>query len=437
MANSDNEPDFSYRIYLQEQLSMDLHSNAGSVLLDSSQQEMLTQRQGDKFVDIGIMPRQSLMAWVYGAINELESFELHRMNLKSAAWSQLYKIIKNHDIFKEWIYSRPRTDSSGFVISLRDYTSHPYYSSATVLGYSRSVWQKIERDLRDENPTRFMKELFQQVFNLWHFKCCINNMLRDLRGLPPTTPHDTYLELTRYITPDIVPNNPNFPNPRPDSAPANIRVGGHSFNVTDPGSSPNGTAAANNQGKGRQSTYVSQNANNSQIAADARGKQHIDTNTTPGQTRIPTVKFERNTGDNTASRHIPNMIEASNQGRGYQTGSSLTLNASQSTEPNAGASKGPHIKQEVNDEHDHGKQAEGPNGWKQYIQQIIGVGKNQSVQPAAQSNSGVPSNSTINAGEIRKRPASSGSDTRAVPVHTNKKIKVEKTDPALAGHSST
>ncbi|APA13976.1 predicted protein [Sclerotinia sclerotiorum 1980 UF-70] len=69
MANANNEPDFTYRIYLQEQLSMDLHSNAGSVLLDSPQQEMLTQIQGDKFVDIGDMSRESLVAWVYGVID--------------------------------------------------------------------------------------------------------------------------------------------------------------------------------------------------------------------------------------------------------------------------------------------------------------------------------------------------------------------------------
>ncbi|APA13975.1 predicted protein [Sclerotinia sclerotiorum 1980 UF-70] len=134
------------------------------------------------------------------------------------------------------------------------------------------------------------------------------------------------------------------------------------------------------------------------------------------------------------------MSEVSKQGVEYQAGSSPTDDAIQTTEPSANASEGSNIKQEVENEHNHGEQAEGrPKGWKQYIQQIIGAGRNQLVQMTAQSNSRVPSKSTKNAEEIRKRSAPVGSDNGAVlvPVQANKKTKVEKKDPALAGHSSS
>ncbi|TGO36119.1 hypothetical protein BHYA_0135g00250 [Botrytis hyacinthi] len=218
MANVNYQPpnavtqlNWAFRISLQPQHPIDIRADETCDSFNTPQKPLLSGNY--TVIDIGVFSRQGIFAWVRGIIHELQSYNLHTVNLVPALWGQLFKIIQNHSSFKRWIFSRPRPGPMGFLTSVHDPSEELHYTAENVLGRARIIWQGIEADLVDEEPNQFVGEIFRQVYHIWQYKCYMNNMLRDLRGHPRTTDRDGFLELMRYRLPRQIPAHPNHPAP--------------------------------------------------------------------------------------------------------------------------------------------------------------------------------------------------------------------------------
>ncbi|KAI9648330.1 hypothetical protein NHQ30_002963 [Ciborinia camelliae] len=422
MANTDNQNLLSYQIYLEDHSPIIIDTRPGTMMIRPSQ--TLPQQHGSIFVNLGVISRKSLFTWVHQTISDLQSFDLLKHNIPSEFWNSVFRVVQNHACIKDWIFARPRLVASGFYNSLPDYRAKGFYTAANVLDHARAIWKEIEKDLKDEEPDSFMKELFQQVFDIWLLKCFMNRVFKVARNEPRITQQEIFAELTQYthsapnipgnsnpqpnlasnIPPNMNPrelnlasNFPGFVNPQLEAL-ANFATGNHQFTLASGSGSNVRTATANNHGGGGQSTGIFRNANNLTMSANQRDAQHDGTN----------------------------MSGVHNKRVGHQSNSSRNPNASQPV--------GNQV--QLN-------QAELPGGaGSQYGQQgligrqIEGVGTTQLRRLAQKVNHGGPGNSSAGVGVTQKRSTFAGSGIDTVPDNPSKKFKVE-TDPAPADSFSS
>lgn len=181
LANAATQREFAFRIFLQPQHPIDINATEICGSFNTPQKPPLSGNH--TVTNVGTISRQGVFAWVRGIINELISFNLNSVNLVPALWGQLFKIIQNHSFFKRWIFSRPRPGPMGFLTVVHDPSEEMQYTGENVLGRAQIIWQEIEADLKNEEPNQFIGEIFQQVFHIWQYKCFMNNMLMDMRGM--------------------------------------------------------------------------------------------------------------------------------------------------------------------------------------------------------------------------------------------------------------
>ena len=181
LANAATQREFAFRIFLHPQRPIDINATEICGSFNTPQKPPLSGNH--TVMNAGTISRQGIFAWVRGIINKLISFNLNSMNLVPALWGQLFKIIQNHSFFKRWIFSRPRPGPMGFLTVVHDPSEEMQYTGENVLGRAQIIWQEIEADLRNEEPNQFIGEIFQQVFHIWQYKCFMNNMLMDMRGM--------------------------------------------------------------------------------------------------------------------------------------------------------------------------------------------------------------------------------------------------------------
>ncbi|TGO72401.1 hypothetical protein BELL_0458g00040 [Botrytis elliptica] len=306
MANAAPRRELAFRIRLHPQCPIDIRADDICSSFDTPQKPLLSGNH--TVVEIGLMERRGIFAWVRGIINELESFNLHSINLVPALWGQLFKIIQNHAFFKRWIFSRPRPGPMGFLAFVYDPSEEQKLTEENVLGRAQIIWQEIEADLKDEEPNQFIAEIFQQAYHIWQYKTCMNNMLRDFSGQPRTTDRDGFLELMRYRLPPpgnhpvqvlavpaaaLQPAN-QLARPRQNPVGADTGIVGHASIIGNPGNNPT-CRATNTRTGARLSTGMSVAASSLDIS-DSQSSGSENTNPAFKQPYAPMPTSDRNTG---------------------------------------------------------------------------------------------------------------------------------------------
>ncbi|KAF7900847.1 hypothetical protein EAF00_003068 [Botryotinia globosa] len=350
MGNSVTQLNLAFRISLQPQHPIDIRADEACASFNTPQKPLLSRNY--TVVDIGLFSRQGIFAWVRGIIYELQSYNLHTVNLVPALWGQLFKIVQNHSSFKRWIFSRPRPGPLGFLTFVHDPSEELHYTAENVLGRARIIWQEIEADLMDEEPNQFVGEIFRQVYHIWQYKCYMNNMLRDFRGQPRTTDRDGFLELMRYRLPRQMPPHPNHPAPvfptlvpavalppalppaRPAQNPvgANTGIVGHASIIGNPGNNPT-RRVGNTRIGARQSTGMSVAAGSLVISDGQSSGQSDDSNPAFNQPYAPMPTTDPNAGRMISTLMVSNPAFAHGLRRANPIVSSATPNASATSGP--------------------------------------------------------------------------------------------------------
>ncbi|KAF7944932.1 uncharacterized protein EAE97_005565 [Botrytis byssoidea] len=358
MGNSVTQLNLAFRISLQPQHPIDIRADEACASFNTPQNPLLSGNY--TVVDIGVFSRQGIFAWVRGIIHELQSYNLHTVNLVPALWGQLFKIIQNHSSFKRWIFSRPRPGPMGFLTFVHDPSEELQYTAENVLGRARIIWQEIEADLMDEEPNQFVGEIFRQVYHIWQYKCYMNNMLRDLTGQPRTTDRDGFLELVRYKLPRQMPPHPNHPAPafptlvpaaalppalqpaRPPQNPvgANTGIVGHASIIGNPGHNPI-RRAGNTRIGARQSTGMSVAAGSLVISDSQSSGQSDDSNPAFNQPYALMPTADPNAGRMISTLMVSHPAFAHGPRRANPTVSSAMPNAVQTGRPNVVQAGGP------------------------------------------------------------------------------------------------
>ncbi|KAF7956471.1 hypothetical protein EAE96_003812 [Botrytis aclada] len=356
MANTTFRLNGAFRITLQPQRPIDIRADETCGSFDTPQRPLLSGNYN--VLEVGVMSRQGIFAWVRAIINELQSFNLHSVNLVPALWGQLFKIIQNYAFFKRWIFSRPRSGPMGFLSLVHDPSEEQKYTAENVLGRAQIIWQEIEADLKDEEPDQFIGEIFQQVFHIWQYKCCMNNMLRDLRGHPRTTDRDGFVELMRYRVLRPIPGPPllgpipaaalqpgNQPaHPPPNPVGADTGIVGHASFIGNPGN--NSTRGATNTRTGaRLSTGMSVATGSLEINDSQSSVQSDDTNPAFNQPYAPMPSPDPNAGRMVSTLMVSGSALANDLRRENRIVSSAMPNVAQAGGPNTVQAGGPNLAQ--------------------------------------------------------------------------------------------
>ncbi|TGO47282.1 hypothetical protein BCON_0285g00060 [Botryotinia convoluta] len=455
MANAATQREVAFRIFLQPQRPIDIRADEMCGSFDSPQKPPLSGNH--TIVNAGAISRQGIFAWVRGILNELQSFNLHSINLVPALWGQLFKIIQNHSFFKRWIFSRPRPGPMGFLTFIHDPSEEQKYTADNVHGRAQIIWQEIEADLKDEEPNQFIGEIFQQVFHIWQYKCCMNNMLMDLRGHPRTTERDAVIEFMRYRLPRHAPPYPNYPAPahqpaHPPQNPAGADTGivGHASIIGNPGNNPT-HGATNTRTGARLSTGMSLAAGSLEISDNQSSGQSDNTNPALNQPYAPMPTSDHNTGRMVSTLMVSGTALAHGLRRGSRIVSSAMPNVVQaggSDTVQAGGSNVPAASVPQN----NGNQQNGNAQGNRQPRPGPGAAMGQSRPPqpnlrrrpsmtrtprtprtphVPQFNSAIPGSSAAGPAVTQKRPATTNSSTSSAAGPSRpsgKKVKMEKPD---------
>ncbi|TGO20606.1 hypothetical protein BPAE_0281g00060 [Botrytis paeoniae] len=454
MANAAFQRELAFRISLQPQCPIDIRADEICGSFDTPQKPLLSGNH--TVVEIGFMERQGIFAWVRGIISELQSFNLHSINLVPALWGQLFKIIQNHAFFKRWIFSRPRPGPMGFLTFVHDPSEELKYTAENVLGRAQIIWQEIEADLKDEEPNQFIGEIFQQVYHIWQYKGCMNNMLRDLRGHPRTTDSDGFIELMRYRLPP--PGNhpvqvlavpaaalqPAHQLAHPLQNPIGTDTGifGHASIIGDPGNNP--TRGATNA---RLSTGMSVAAGSLEIS-DNQSSGSDNTNPAFNQPYAPMPTSDHNTGRMVSTLMLSGMALAHGLRGANRIVSSAMPNAVQAGGSNAVQAGGSNIPA-TSVPQSNGNQQNGNAQGNRQPRPGPGAAMGQSRPPQPNLrrrpsstrtqrpphvpvlNSASPGSSAAGPAVTQKRPATTNSRTSSAAGPSRpsgKKVKMEKPD---------
>ncbi|TGO54821.1 hypothetical protein BOTNAR_0258g00140 [Botryotinia narcissicola] len=439
MANINHQPGMGN----SPQHPIDIRADEACASFNTPQKPLLSGNY--TVVDIGVFSRQGIFAWVRGIIHELQSYNLHTVNLVPALWGQLFKIIQNHSSFNRWIFSRPRPGPMGFLTFVHDPSEELQYTAENVLGRARIIWQEIEADLMDEEPNQFVGEIFRQVYHIWH--------------QPRTTDRDGFLELMRYRLPRQMQPHPNhqapafptlvpaaalppaLPPARPPQNPvgANTGIVGHASIIGNPGHNPT-RRAGNTRIGARQSTGMSVAAGSLVISDSQSSGQSDDSNPAFNQPYAPMPTADPNAGRMISTLMVSNPAFARGPRRANPTVSAGCSNAIQAGSSNVPATSGPQ---------NNGNQQNGNPECNRQPRPGPGAAMGQSRPPQpnlrrrrsstrAQCpqrvpvfNSANPDSSTAGPVVTQKRPANTNSNASSLAGPSRpsgKKIKIENSD---------
>ncbi|KAF7900200.1 uncharacterized protein EAF01_007503 [Botrytis porri] len=348
MPNAATQLELAFRISLKPNCPIHIRADELCGSFDTPQKPPLSRNHA--VVEIGVMERRGIFAWVRGIINELQSFNLLSVNLVPALWGQLFKIVQNHAFFKRWIFSRPRPGPMGFLTFVHDPSQELNFTAEDVLGRAQIIWQEIEADLKGGEPNQFISEIFHQVYHIWQYKCCMNNMLRDMRGQPRTTDRDGFLELMRYRLPRPLPpgNQPvqviavpaaalqsahQLAPPQQNPVGADTSIVGHASIIGNPGNNPT-RGATNTRTGARLATGVSVAARGLDISND-QSSGSDNTNSAFNQPYAPMPAADPNAGRMVSTLMVSSPAFAHSLRRANRMVSSAMPNAVQAGGPNA------------------------------------------------------------------------------------------------------